>query len=107
LSGSFGPHGRTFRIDIPDLPLAGGRVQITGALRSGVWSLEAHGTAVDLARLVRIARPWVSLPPGYGISGHADFTIALTGRSAQRLRFQAHSTDLNLTNQPGTIVAQQ
>ncbi|HEX8756054.1 MAG TPA: hypothetical protein VF745_06930 [Steroidobacteraceae bacterium] len=107
ISGSLGPHGRTFRIDIPDLPLAGGRVQIAGALRSGGWSLEAHGRAVDLAQLVRIARPWLSLPPGYGVSGHADFTIALTVQSAQKLRFEAHSTDLNLTNQSGTIVAQQ
>jgi hypothetical protein len=107
ISGSFGPHGRSFSVRIPDLPVAGGRVQVTGALRSGRFSLEAHGTAVDLAQVARIARPWVRLPPGYELSGHADFSIVLTGRRAQRLRFEAHSTDLNLSNQPGTIVAQQ
>lgn len=107
ISGTFGPHGHNFRIDLPDLRVAGGRVQITGALRPGGWSLEAHGTGVDLAQVARLIRPWMSLPPGYGISGHADFRAALTGGRAASLRFEAHSTDLSLTNQPGTIVAQQ
>ncbi|MDE2261607.1 MAG: hypothetical protein KGL45_03710 [Gammaproteobacteria bacterium] len=108
ISGSFAPRSRTWRIDVTDLPLAGGRVRIAGVLRPGGWSLEAHATAVDLAEAARIARQWVSLPPGYRISGHADLDVALTGRGAsQRLRLETHSSDLSLANQSGTIVAQQ
>ena len=89
-----------------NLRVAGGRVRIAGVLRPGGWSLEAHVTALDLAQAARIARHW--LPPGYTLSGHADLEMALTGdRRLQRLRLEAHSSDLSLTNQPGTVVAQQ
>jgi hypothetical protein len=36
-----------------------------------------------------------------------DVQIALTGKRAQRLRVDAHSTDFGLSNQAGTVVAQQ
>lgn len=108
ISGSFERRGRTWKLDVTDLLLAGGRVQIAAVLRPSGWSLEAHATAVDLAQTVRIARPWVRLPPGYEVSGHADLKIELTGqRASQKLQFEAHSSDLSLTNQSGTVVAQQ
>jgi hypothetical protein len=107
ISGQFDPHSHTWRISVTDLPLAGGRVRIAGVLGPGGWSLKAHATAIDLTRAVRIARPWVRLPAGYEISGHAELQLSMTGGRAQRLRIEAHSTDLSLTNRPGTIVAQQ
>ena len=107
ISGHFEPRSRTFRISVTDLHLAGGRVQIAGVLGPGGWSLEAHATAVDLTQAAQMARPWVRLPAGYEISGHAELQISMTGRRAQRLQVELHSTDLSLTNQPGTIVAQQ
>ena len=108
ISGSFAPRSRTWRFDLTGLLLAGGRVQITGVLRPSGWSLKAHATAVDLAQAARLARHWVRLPPGYEISGHADLAIALTGhRASQKLQLEARSSDLNLTNRSGTVVAQQ
>jgi hypothetical protein len=107
ISGNFEPHDRAWRISITDLPLAGGRVQITGGLRPTGWSLEVHATAIDLSQAAQLARPWVSLPAGYEVSGHADVQIALTGQRAMTMRVEARSSDLSLTNQPGTVVAQQ
>ena len=107
ISGSFAPHGHVLRIDLTGLPLAGGRVQIRGVLRPSGWSLTAHAVAIDLSEAAQIARVWVSLPAGYTVSGHADLLIALTGQRAQTTRVEAHSSDLSLTNQSGTIVAQQ
>jgi hypothetical protein len=108
ISGSFEPRSHTWKVEVTDLRLAGGRVQITGELRPKGWSVQAHATAVDLAQAARIARPWVRLPPGYEISGHADLEVALTSlRASQRLQFDAHSPDLSLSNQAGTVVAQR
>jgi len=107
ISGHFAPHSRTWRINITDLPLTGGRVQITGGLRPTGWSLEVHATGIDLSEVARIARPWVSLPAGYEVSGHADLQIALTGQRAKTMQVEARSSDLSLTNQSGTVVAQQ
>src|SRR5512146_2427942 len=108
ISGQFEPRSRTWRIDLTDLLLAGGRVRIAGVLRPDGWSLEAHATAVDVAEAARLARHWVRLPPGYTVSGHADLEIALTGhRASQKLQLEARSSDLSLSNQSGTVVAQQ
>ena len=107
ITGSFEPHSRAWRIDLTDLPLAGGRVQIRGVLRPGGWTLTAHAVSIDLSEAARIARAWVSLPAGYELSGHADLLIALTGHRAQTMQVEAHSSDLSLTNQSGTVVAQQ
>ncbi|MDE2448055.1 MAG: hypothetical protein KGO22_03735 [Gammaproteobacteria bacterium] len=107
IAGSFEPHGHAWRIDLTDLPFAGGRVQIRGVLRPSGWSLTAHAVSIDLSEAAQIARVWVSLPAGYKVSGHADLLIELTGQRGQTTRVEAHSSDLSLTNQSGTIVVQQ
>lgn len=107
ISGDFEPRSHTWRINVSDLPLAGGRVQIAGVLRPGGWSLKVRATAIDLTRAAQLARPWVRLPAGYDVSGHADLQLSLTGHRAQRLQIDAHSADLSLTNQSGTVVVQQ
>lgn len=108
ISGSFEPRSHTWRIDVTGLRLAAGQVQIAGVLRPSGWSIEAHVTAVDLDQAVRLARPWVRLPPQYEISGQADLEMTLTGHHAsQKVHIAAHSSDLSLANQAGTVVAQQ
>ncbi len=103
----FDPRDRAWNVHATDVPLAGGQLQIAGLLQPQAWSLEAHAAGIDLAQAARVARPWASLPAGYEISGHADVQIALTSGPALTLKVDAGTTDLNLTNQPGTLVAQQ
>jgi hypothetical protein len=103
----FDPRDRAWRVRASDVPLAGGRLRIAGLLRPQAWSLDAQAAGIDLAQAARIAAPWLSLPAGYQISGHADAQVALTSGPAETLKVDARSADLNLTNQPGTLVAQQ
>lgn len=103
----FEPRSRTWRLDARGVPLAAGRVQLAGVVQPAGWSLDARATGVDLAQASRMAQPWVAMPAGYTVSGHADLQIELTDRPALTVQVGAQSADLNLTNQPGTVVTQQ
>lgn len=107
VSVDFEPRGHLWKVDAREVPLAAGRAQLSGVLQPGGWSLEARAAGVDLAQAMRIARPWARLPAGYTLSGHAEVRIALTDGPALTVQAGAQSTDLNLTNAPGTVVAQQ
>jgi hypothetical protein len=107
VSVDFSPRRHAWRIEARDVPLAAGRTQLTGVLQPAGWSLDARAAGVDLTQALRIARPWVSLPAGYTIAGHADVQVALTDGPALTVKAGAQSADLNLTNQSGTVVAQQ
>ena len=107
ISADFDLLRHTWKLDAADVPLAGGVAQITGTLEPAGWSLEAHAAGIDLKQAMLAARPWVGLPAGYQVSGHADAQISLTSRPGLTLKVEAQSADLNLTNEPGTVVAQQ
>jgi hypothetical protein len=107
LSVDFEPRSHAWRVDARDLPLAAGRVRLSGGLGPGGWDLDARAAGIDLARVAQIARPWLDLPAGYTVSGHADLQVAVADRPALTVRLRARSADLNLTNGPGTVVAQQ
>ncbi len=99
--------GQVWKLGATDVSLAGGVAQLTGVLEPTGWTLGAHATGIDLERAMGAARPWVSLPPGYQLSGHADAQVSLTGRPQLALKIEAQTADLNLTNEPGTVVAQR
>ena len=107
ISADFDPRSRTWNIAGSDVPLAGGRVQFAGVLRPEGWSLTGHAAGVALDQAAQVAQPWVRVPAGYKVSGHVDAQVALTNRPALTLKVAAQSSDLNVTNEPGTIVAQQ
>lgn len=107
LSADLDPDSRTWNFVGADVPLAGGRLQIAGTVRPGDWTLTIRAAGVDLDQAARVARPWVSMPAGYKVSGHVDAEIALTSRPAMTVKVTAQSSDFNATNGPGTIVAQQ
>ncbi|HVC31055.1 MAG TPA: hypothetical protein VND24_07700 [Steroidobacteraceae bacterium] len=107
MSASFEPGSHTWKVDATGVPLAAGRARLAGVLRPGGWSLEVRAAGVDLERAARIARLWASLPAGYALSGHADVQVEVDDRSALTLTVGAQSADLDLTNGPGTVVAQR
>ena len=86
ISVDFAPGSRTWNFAGSDVPLAGGRVQIAGMLRPEGWNLTGHAAGIDLDQAAQVARPWVSVPAGYKVSGHADAQIALTNRPALTLK---------------------
>ncbi len=107
MSVRFQPRSHTWHIEARGIPVAAGRTQVAGILQPAGWSLEARAVGIDLEQASRIARPWVSLPAGYTVSGRADVRIAVRSRAALTAQVAARSADLNLTNQPGTVAAQQ
>lgn len=107
MSVDFRPGSHTWRIEATGIPLAAGQAQIAGLMKPGEWQLDARAAGVDIARAIRLLHPWASLPAGYQVTGHADLRIALRDRPAMLLRLTARTADLNLSNAPGTVVAQQ
>lgn len=107
MSVDFRPGSHTWKIDATGIPLAAGQAQIAGLMKPGGWSLDARAAGVDIARAIRLVHPWASLPAGYQVSGHADVQIALGNRRGMVMRVAASAADLNLSNPPGTVVAQQ
>lgn len=107
MSVDFQPVSQTWKIDATGIPLAAGRARIAGLLRPGGWRLDARAAGVDIDRVIGLVHPWASVPAGYQVSGHADVQIVLRDRPAMVLRVAARTADLNLSNAPGTVVAQQ
>ncbi|MBW4053487.1 MAG: hypothetical protein HIU85_18895, partial [Proteobacteria bacterium] len=107
MSVAFERRSHTWKIDVTRIPLASGRAQIAGLLKPGGWSLDVRAAGIDIDQALRLVRPWASLPAGYQVSGHAAVRVALRNRPALTVRVEARSADLNLSNAPGTVVAQQ
>jgi hypothetical protein len=101
------PRGHSWKLDAREIPLAAGRLRIAGVLQPAGWRIDARATGVDLRRAAGLVRPWARLPAGYRISGHADARIAVRNHPALTVRFEARSADLDLSNGPGTVVAQK
>lgn len=104
---AFQPRTDKWILTASGVPLARGTARVAGVLEPHASSLTVHVVRVDLAKAVELARPWIHLPHGYKVSGHADARLALTSRPVLTVGISADSSDLNLTNSPGTVVAQQ
>ena len=90
------------------LEVAGGVTRFSGQLQSGTWSLNAEGHGLDLIAAGKLAQPWVQLPPGDTLSGHLNLQVVASGQRSGKTvaRLEANTSDLNYSNQPGTMVAQ-
>ena len=91
-----------------ELKLAGAVTRFNGKLQSGLWSLNAAGDAMDLVAAGKLAQPWFQLPHGDTLTGHLNFKLVASGQWAGKTlgRLEANTTDLNFSNEPGTMVAQ-
>lgn len=107
LSAGYDPARRTVRFSASGVPLAGGRLSVSGALRNGSWGVTARASGVDLAKAVRLARPWIALPAGYTVAGHLNARIAATNHPVLTVGLTARTLGLEFSNSPGTIAAQQ
>jgi hypothetical protein len=90
------------------LRIAGATTRFAGKLQWGTWTLNAVGDGLDLVEAGKLARPWFQLPQGDTLTGHLNFELAASGQLSGRTRAQleANTADLNYSNQPGTMVAQ-
>ncbi|HEV7715475.1 MAG TPA: hypothetical protein VGO53_07755 [Steroidobacteraceae bacterium] len=88
--------------------VAGGVAQFSGKLDARGWAVEASATALDI-RLVRaLVAPWVKVPDNLTFDGHFDAQGEAVNRAgAMAVNAQAHTADLNFTNEASTVVAEK
>jgi hypothetical protein len=90
------------------LEVAAGVTRFTSKLQWGTWSLNAEGQGFDLIAAGKLARPWFQLPQGDTLSGHVNLQLVASGQLSGKTvaHLDAITSDLNYSNQPGTVVAQ-
>lgn len=71
-------------------------------------SAEGHLENTRIAQVRKLIAPWVSLPGTYSIDGRVDADVKALRRSgALQLQLDARTSDLNFSNEGGTIVAEK
>lgn len=107
LSAAYDPVLQIMRGSASQVPLAGGLVQLSAVARGSAWAFSAQASALDLAQLQHLVRPWFALPAGFDATGHVNAEVAATNRPALTAGFAIHSADLNFANAAGTVAGQQ
>ena len=106
-SAGYNTEHKILSFSAADLPVAGGRVRLSGRVGSAGWSLSTDAKAIDLVRARALAAPWIRLPDAYSLNGRMDARgAAVFCPSSLTLEFAARAADLSFSNQDGTVVAQ-
>jgi hypothetical protein len=89
------------------LPVAGGQAQLSGQFDSKGWAIEGRATALDISQVRALMMPWFKAPATFDFTGHVD----AAGQAANRgngllMAADVTTTDFNLTNEAGTVVAE-
>ena len=106
LTTSYDAQTRALTVSAARVPLAHGELRVAAALRPGRWQLQMTASGVQLAEVVRWARPWFRLPPGDSLGGPVSLALRAANRPALHARIRLRSADLNFSNAAGTIVSQ-
>jgi hypothetical protein len=89
------------------LAVAGGEAQFSGQFDKNGWTVEGRAAALDITQVRTLVAPWFKAPETLEFTGH----IEVAGQASNRgdgLQMAADITtsDFNLTNEPGTIIAE-
>jgi hypothetical protein len=89
------------------LQVAGGQAQFSGQFDSRGWAAEGRATGLDITQVRTLVLPWFKAPQTLEFTGH----IEASGQASNRgdgLQMAADLTtnDFNLTNEEGTVVAE-
>jgi len=90
-----------------ELPLAGGQAQFSGAFDATGWSIEGRAETLDITQVRTLVLPWFKAPETLQFTGH----VQVAGQASDRgegLQMSADvtSSDFNLQNQAGTVIAE-
>lgn len=112
-AGTYDSSSKAITFEGSGLRLAGAVTHFAGRLQPPVWSLDMAGDGLDLVSARKLAQQWVSLPRSDTLSGHLKFRLQLTGRldtgagpDPVHARLTGGTSDLNYSNQAGTVVGQ-
>jgi len=89
------------------LPVAGGTAQFSGQADAKGWAVEGRANGLDIVQVRALVSPWFKAPTTLDFTGHID----VAGQASNRgdgLQVAADTTtqDFNLTNEDGTVVAE-
>jgi hypothetical protein len=90
-----------------ELPLAGGLAQFSGAFDANGWAVEGRAETLDITQLRTLVLPWFKAPEDLQFTGH----VQVAGQASNRgegllMAADVTTSDFNLTNEAGTVVAQ-
>jgi len=88
--------------------IAGGTVQVTGALDSRGWSANIDAEALKLAGVRQLAAHWVTAPAEFSFDGTLGLHAEVTGRpTGLQVQAKLATTDVQFANEEGTIAAEK
>jgi hypothetical protein len=87
--------------------VAGGTMQFSGRLDPSGGSFEGNAIGLDVRQVRALAAPWFKVPASLTFDGHFDLEGEAVNRNGETaVNAHARTTDLNFTNEEGTIVAE-
>jgi len=99
---------RLFGFKGSNLAAAGGHIRFDGQLASDNWSVIAHADKLHIPALRKLMAPWIALPPGFSVEGRLTADAKASARAgAMQAQLDAHTDDLNFSNEAGTIVGEK
>jgi hypothetical protein len=90
-----------------DLPVAGGLVQVSGQYDAKGWAVESRAAGLDIPALRALLSPWFKAPATLAFTGHVDVASQASDRGdGLQMAADLTTADFNLTNEAGTVVAE-
>jgi len=107
-SAEFDSAQETTSLEGSGFGVAGGVLQFSGRLDSRGWSFDGNATGLDVQQVRALATPWFKAPANLTFDGHFDVRGEAVNRDdALAVNAEFRTTDFNLTNEEGTIVAEK
>lgn len=108
LAGEYRTDDATMKVRGRDLRLAGGVIDFRYRASPSEWAGNAKADKVRVGPLRDLLAAWVSMPAGWSADASLVGSVAASGRTGiDRLNASLGMSDLQLSNEPGTIVAEK
>jgi hypothetical protein len=107
VSGEYDTERRAVIARGSELPLAGGLAQFSGSVDAQGWSVEGRAETLDITQVRTLVLPWFKAPESLQFTGH----VGVAGQASDRgeglvMSADVTSSDFNLQNEAGTVIAQ-
>jgi hypothetical protein len=106
-SGDYDTERRAITARGSELALAGGQLQLSGELDAKGWAAEASAESLDITQVRTLVLPWFKAPENLQFTGHVKFAGQASNRGeGLALAADITTSDFNLSNDTGTVIAQ-
>ena len=107
VSGEYDTERRSVIARGSELPLAGGQAQFSGEVDAKGWAVEGRAETLDITQVRTLVLPWFKAPENLQFTGH----VQLAGQASNRgegvqMSADVITSDFNLSNEAGTIIAE-